>query len=147
MEVRSRLGNWHASSCPTNMEIGQWLPSNQDQNKEKQDLWTEAYACSLQHVVEAATGRSWMAEEEGMVPQISPLVSAFLAATRRHVCPCAICKCWPPEHSIIPKEPMDEICTTMVQRLDETTQRGMCLHTQTLIKVIGRRTVCPTPLE
>ena len=106
----------HPMSCPpapTNMEIRQWLPLNQDQEGEKQDLWTEAYVCSLQHIVEAATGRSWTSEGEGMVP--------FLAATGRHVCPHSIRKCWLPKHSIIPKEPIDEIRVIVMQKLDMIT--------------------------
>ena len=55
-----------------------------------------------------------------MVPQISPLVSAFLVATGRCMCPCAIHECWPLEHSIISKEPIDEILVIMMQWLDET---------------------------
>ena len=60
-----------------------------------------------------------------MVPQISPLVHAFLAATGRHVSPHAICECWLPEHSIVPKEPMDEIHVIVTQRLDETAMRKL----------------------
>ena len=86
--------NMSCPPAPTNMEIGWWLPLNQE--GEKQDLWTEAYACSLQRVAEAATGRSWITEGEGMVPQISPLVQVFLAATGRHMSPHTIRECWPP---------------------------------------------------
>ena len=86
------LSMWHWSSithpmsCPpasTNMEIRQWLPL--DREGSSQDLWIEAYAYCLQCMVEASTGRSWVTEGEGMAPQVSPLVQAFLSATRRHV--------------------------------------------------------------
>ena len=58
-----------------------------------------------------------------MVPQISPLVQAFLVATRRRMSPCTICECWLPEHSIVPKEPVDEIHAIVTQHLDENTTR------------------------
>ena len=45
----------HPTSCPPDpTNIRPWLPLKQ--KREKQDLWTEVYAYSLQHVVEAATG-------------------------------------------------------------------------------------------
>ena len=79
----------------------------------------EAYACSLQCMVEVATGRSWMTEGRGMVPQVSPLVQAFLMATGRRVSPCALCECWPLQHNIIPRQPMDETQALVTQCLDE----------------------------
>ena len=94
----------HPTSCspaPTNMEIGWWLSLDQEGSRE--DLWTEAYMHSLQCMAEAATGWSWMTEGGGMVPQVSPLVQAFLTATGRRVSPCILCECWPPEHNIIPR--------------------------------------------
>ena len=81
--------------------------------------------CSLQHVAEAATGQSWTSEGEGMVPQINPHVCAFLAATGRCMCPRAIHECWPPEHSIVPKEPIDEIHVIVTQWLDETAMQKL----------------------
>ena len=73
-----------------------------------EDLWMEAYVCSLQCMAEVATGQSWTAEGGGMVPQVSPLVQAFLMATGRHVSPRVLHECWPPEHNIIPRQPMNE---------------------------------------
>ena len=110
------LSTWHWSSTthpmscpptPTNMEIRQWLPL--DREGSRKDLWTEAYTCSLQCVAEVAKGWSWVTEGEGMVPQVSPLVQAFLTTTGRHVSPPILHECWPPEHSIIPRQPVDEI--------------------------------------
>ena len=103
------------------MEIGCWLPLDREGTKD--DLWTEAYACSLQHMAEVAAGWSWVTEGEGMVPQISPLVQAFLVATGRHVDPHILHKCWPPEHSIIPREPSNEIWANITQHLDEDAMR------------------------
>ena len=60
-----------------------------------------------------------------MVPQISPLFRVFLVATRRHVSPCAIHECWLLEHSIVPKEPMDEIRVIVMQHLDETAMHKL----------------------
>ena len=67
------------------------------------------HACSLQHMAEAATGWSWVMESEGMVPQVNPLVQAFLGTTGRHVSLSVLHECWPLEHSIIPRQPVDEI--------------------------------------
>ena len=66
------------------MEIGHWLPLDRDDREvSREDLWTEAYACCLQHVAEASTGQSWVAEGEGMTPHVSPLTQAFLSAMGR----------------------------------------------------------------
>ena len=54
-----------------------------------------------------------------MVPQVSPLVQAFLAATGRHVSPSILHECWPPKHSIIPRQPVDEVRALITQCLDE----------------------------
>ena len=54
-----------------------------------------------------------------MVPQVNPLVKAFLVATGRHVSTCAIRECWPLKHSIVPREPVDEIRAVVTQCLNE----------------------------
>ena len=60
------LSTWHCSSAthptscppsPTNMEISQWLPLDQEGSRD--DLWTEAYVHCLQCMAEAVTGQSW----------------------------------------------------------------------------------------
>ena len=86
-------------------------------------MWIEAYVCSLQCVAEVKTGCSWVTEGEGMVRQVSPLVQAFLMATGRHVNPHILCECWPLEHSIIPRQLVDEIQAVITQCLDEDTTR------------------------
>ena len=58
-----------------------------------------------------------------MVPQVSPLVQAFLTATGKHVSPCIVHECWPLEHNIIPRQPMDEIQALITQHLDEDAPR------------------------
>ena len=92
--------------APTNMEIGRRLSLDQEGSRE--DLWMEAYARSLQRIAEAATGQSWITEGGGMVPQVSLLVQAFLMATGRCVSPRALHECWPSEHNIIPRQPMNK---------------------------------------
>ena len=86
--ARRLLSTWQWSAAietetcppaPSNMEIGRWLPLDRRGNKE--DIWAEAYCGCLQRVAEASVGRSWETEGEGMVPKVSPLVLAFLAAT------------------------------------------------------------------
>ena len=54
-----------------------------------------------------------------MVPQVSPLVQTFLMATRRHMSPHALHECWPLKHSIVPRQPVDEIRAVVTQCLDE----------------------------
>ena len=125
------LSTWHWSaithpmSCPptpTNMEIGRWLPLDQEGSKE--DLWIEAYACYLQRIVEASTGWSWVMEGGGMAPQVSPLAQAFLSATGRCVSPSILWECWPPKHDIVPRQPMDEVQAHITQCLDEVATRS-----------------------
>ena len=130
------------------MEIGRWLPL--DREGSRKDLWIEAYACSLQCVAEVATGRSWVTEGEGMVPQVSPLVQVFLMATGRHMSPHALHECWPPKHSIIPRQPsgQDPCCCNPMpgqrcQAKNHRTLHGTCLCGWTLIRTIGRRIVYP----
>ena len=54
-----------------------------------------------------------------MVPQVSPLVQAFLMPTGRHVSPHVLRECWPLEHNIIPRQPIAKIQALITQCLDE----------------------------
>ena len=54
-----------------------------------------------------------------MVPQVSPLVQAFLTATGKHVSPHVLLECWPSEHNIIPRQPTNKIRALITQCLDE----------------------------
>ena len=54
-----------------------------------------------------------------MVPQVSPLVQAFLMATGRHMSPHALHECWPLKRSIIPRQLVDETHAVVTQCLDE----------------------------
>ena len=115
----------HPTSCPsapTNMEIRRWLPLDWEGSRE--DLWTEAYACGLQHMAEASTGWSWVTEGEGMAPQVSPLVQAFLSATGRCVSPSTLWECWQPKHNIVPMQPMDKVWAHITQCLDEVATQS-----------------------
>ena len=91
--VRRLLSMWQWSSithpmsyppAPTNMEIGQWLPLDPG---EKQGRSVDRGLCLLltTHVAEASAGCSWVTEGEGMAPQVSPLVQAFLSTMGRCV--------------------------------------------------------------
>ena len=118
----------HPTSCPpapTNMEIRRWLPLDRDDcGGSRKDLWIEAYACCLQHMAEALTGQSWVAEGEGMAPCISPLTQAFLSAMGRHISPSILWECWPPKHDIVPRQPMSEIRAHITRCLDQVTMRS-----------------------
>ena len=120
------LSTWQWSSithptsyppAPTNMEIGQWL--HLDREGTREDLWIEAYACCLQHVVEASAGHSWVTEGEGMAPQVSSLAQAFLSAKGRHVSPSILRECWPPKHDIVPRQLMNEVQACITRCLDQ----------------------------
>ena len=129
--ARRLLSTWQWSAAieteacppaPSNMEIGRWLPLDRRGNKE--DIWAEAYCGSLQRVAEASVGRSWETEGEGMVPKVSPLVLAFLAATGRSVNPLSARECWPAENDIIPRQPMNPIRAYITECLDKAATRS-----------------------
>ena len=75
------------------------------QRGKKEDLWIEAYTCCLQCMVEASAGCSWVTEGEGMAPQVSPLVQAFLSTMGRSISPSIVRECWPLKNDIIPRQP------------------------------------------
>ena len=115
----------HTASCPpapSNMEIGRWLPL--DREGKKEDLWVEAYACCLQRMAEASVGRSWETKGKGMVPQVSPLVQAFLATTGRRVSPSLVRECWPSKNDIIPKQPINTVRARITHCLDNVAMRS-----------------------
>ena len=118
----------HPTSCPptpTNMEIGRWLPLDRDDCEvSREDLWTEAYACCLQCIAEASTGRSWIAEGEGMTPRISPLTQAFLSTVGRQLNPAILWECWPRKHDIVPRQPTNEIQARITHCLDQVAMRS-----------------------
>ena len=115
----------HAASCPptpSNMEIGRWLPL--DREGKKEDLWAEAYACCLQRMVEASVRCSWETEGEGMVPQVSPLVQAFLTAMGRSVSLSSVRECWPSKNDIIPRQPMNPLRARITHCLDKAATQS-----------------------
>ena len=115
----------YAESCPpapSNMEVGRWLPLDREGNKE--NLWVEAYACCLQHMAEASVGCSWETEGKGMVPQVSPLVLAFLTTTGRSVSPSTVRECWPSKNDIIPRQPMNPLRARITHCLDKAVMRS-----------------------
>ena len=120
-------GNGHPSHTPhpvlpheQTWKMGQWLPLDREEREgSREDLWIEAYGCCLQRVAEASSGRSWVTEGEGMAPQVSPLVEAFLSATGRCVSPSILQECWPPKHDIVPRQPMDKVRAHITHCLDQ----------------------------
>ena len=118
----------HPTSCPpapSNMEVGQWLPLDRDNHEgSREDLWIEAYACCLQRIAEASTGRSWVAEGEGMAPRVSPLTQAFLSAMGRRISPAILRECWPPKHDIVPRQPVNEVRACVTHCLDQVATQS-----------------------
>ena len=129
--ARHLLSTWqwsaatHATSCPlapSNMEIGCWLPLDREGNREY--LWVEAYTCCLQRVAEASVRHSWETKGEGMVPQASPLVLAFLTTMGRSVNPSSVRECWPSKNDIIPRQPMNPLWECITHCLDKAARRS-----------------------
>ena len=89
------------------------------QRGKKEDLWIEAYICCLQHVVEASARCSWVTEGEGMAPQVSPLVQAFLSAMGRRVSPSIVRECWPLKNDIVPRQPTNLVRARITYCLDK----------------------------
>ena len=124
--VHHLLSTWQWSSvthptfcppAPTNMEIRWWLPLDWEGSRE--DLWIEAYVCCLQCMAEASARRSWVTGGEGMAPQVSPLVQAFLSTMGRHVSPSILRECWLLKHDIVPRQPMNEVRARITYCLDQ----------------------------
>ena len=144
----------HATSCPStlsNMEIGRWLPLDREGNKE--DLWMEAYACCLQHVVEASVRCSWETVGEEMVLQVSPLVQEFLTAMGRSVSPSSVRECWPSKNDIIPRQPMNIVRARITHCLDKwpcealLLSCGTCSCGRSRIRIFGKRIAFPIHLD
>ena len=124
------LSTWHWSSVqptppPTSLHSNQhgdqvqWLSLDQEGSRE--DLWTEAYACCLLR----ACGRSsnWAVLDDGGQRNGStgqpPGASIFDGHREAWVSPHTLHECWPPEHNIIPRQPMNETQALITQHLDE----------------------------
>ena len=119
------LSTWQWSSAthtasypptPSIIEIGRWLPLDKEEKKE--DLWMEAYACCLQRKAEASAGCSSETEGEGMVPQVSPLVQAFLTTMGRSISPSSVRECWLSKNDIVPRQPMNLVRARITHCLD-----------------------------
>ena len=84
----------------------------------------EAYACCLQRMVEASIRCSWETEGEGMVPQVSPLVQAFLTTMGRSVSPSSVRECWPSKNDIVPRQPMNIVRARITHCLDKAAMQS-----------------------
>ena len=94
------------------------------QRGKKEDLWAEVYTCCLQHMAEASVGHSWETKGKGMIPQVSPLVQAFLTATGRSVNLSSVRECWPVKNDLVPKEPMNPLRACITHCLDKVATRS-----------------------
>ena len=71
-------------------------------------------------------GGDWVVLDDGRRRNGStgqPPGASILTATGRRVSPCVLCECWPPEHNIIPRQPMDKVRALITQCLDEDATR------------------------
>ena len=79
-------------------------------------------------VAEASTGRSWVAEGEGMTPRVNPLTQAFLSTVGRQINPAILWECWPQRHDIVPRQPTSEIWAHITRCLDQVATRSPSKH-------------------
>ena len=75
-------------------------------------------------MAEASAGRSWETEGEGMVPQVSPLVQAFLTTMGRSISPSSVRECWPSKNDIVPRQPMNLVWAHITHCLDKVAMRS-----------------------
>ena len=108
------LSVWHWASAlnllayppaPSQLNIGHWIREDCDMSERQK--WIEAYACMLQHLVEASVGHSWTMEGQSMTPEVSKLVDTFLAAMGIHMSPHIIRECWPMPPDDIPQQNLE----------------------------------------
>ena len=78
----------------------------------------------LTSVAEASAGCSWETEGEGMVPQVSPLVQAFLTTMGRRVSPYSVRECWPSKNDLVPRQPMNIVRARITHCLDKVAMRS-----------------------
>ena len=89
--------------------------------------WTEAYACTLQCIGEAAVGQSWTAPSHSFLPAISALVEAFIGMIGPKVKSSQVLDCWANLPQRIPKQGCKGPCAAVIDCLNElTVWRPLC---------------------
>ena len=78
--------------APTMLNIGQFLKGCP--RKGDHTPWLLAYACALQHMGEAAEGKTWHPSGVCCTPQISLLVDAFVEETGAELIELNTASCW-----------------------------------------------------
>ena len=136
-------------SCPK--QHGDWAMAAPGQRGKKGNLWTEAYACCLQWVAEASTRHSWETKGEEMVPQVSPLVQAFLTTTGRSVSPSSVRECWLSKNDIVPRQPMNIVRARITHCLDKVAMQSpstiACSRGWNRTRVFGKKIAFPIHLD
>ena len=79
--------------APTVLNIGQFINEDLTRHGWSQQEWLLAYARVLQHMGEAADGRTWRPNGKCFTPQISMLVDTFLEATGAKVVKVDVANC------------------------------------------------------
>ena len=89
--------------------------------------WLLAYACTLQHVGEAAHRRSWHSNGDNCTPQVSLLVDAFLEETSVQLVEADIVDCWDASARDVLRQSDTGCFADMISYLDELVT---CLPTR-----------------
>ena len=79
---------------PTLLNIGQFLDEDAEEKGCDQEQWLLAYAHTLQHMGEAANGRTLRPNRVQFTPQVSQLVDAFIDRTQVEWVEAKVILCW-----------------------------------------------------
>ena len=100
--------------------------------------WLLAYTHALQHVGEAANGRTWRQNGRHFTPRISILIDAFLEVTNAEVMEADVMHCWSEPLKTIPLQRDEGAFAHVISYLDNLAQ---CLPTRKAWDEL----VCPPP--
>ena len=112
--------------APTSLNIGQFLLRGFMGTVQE---WLLAYACTLQHIREAANGRSWCSNGDNCTPQASLLVDAFLEEMSAQLVKADMVDCWDASTGDIPWQSDTSCFMDVISYLDELVMHHPTRHT------------------
>ena len=112
---------------PTILNIGQFLDEDLTGHGWSMQQWLLAYPHALQHVGEAADGRTWRPNGRHFTLQISLLVDAFLEVTNAEVMEADVACCWSEPPKTFPLQRDKGAFAHVISYLDNLAQ---CLPTR-----------------
>ena len=104
---------------PTVLNIGQFLDEDTEEKGWDQQQWLLAYAHALQHVGEAADGRTWRPNRVRFTPQVSQLVNAFIDGTRLELVEAEVILCWNEPPQKVPCQRDEGVFAEVISHLDQ----------------------------